>query len=187
MTPDTPLYERLAGEAWGQVSPVVRAIHLQANTLEAEGTFRVTHGTNILAHVITWIARMPPPSDAEPIRLSIEQVGRGERWTRMFSGAELTSYQEERAGGLLAERFGLLELYFTLSITNSGIIYHQNSAALRFGAIRLKLPRWVAPEVTASETAAPGGDHGYVRVRVSAPLIGFLLGYEGDLMGSSAA
>lgn len=183
MTLVAPLYERLTGESWKQVNPVVRAIHLHADILHAEGVFQITHGKNLLARLINWIARMPPAAEAKPITLTIERIGQGERWTRLFGDKRLVSFQEEHDGQVVAERFGQLEICFTLSIADGGVIYHQHSASLRFGALRVKLPRWMAPEVIASETVAPSKDRSYVSVGVSLPVIGHLLGYQGELSG----
>jgi uncharacterized protein DUF4166 len=182
----TPLYERLAGTNWEQVDPVVRAIHLNADTLRAEGLFQITHGKSFLARLINWIAGMPPASHAEPITLTIERVGQGEQWTRLFGKRRLVSFQEERVGTIVAESFGPLELCFSLSTADGGIVYHQHSAALRFGTLRLRLPGWIAPKVIASEKVAQNRDSSYVSISVSLPMIGLLLGYQGELSGQGA-
>jgi len=183
LTLAAPLYERLTGEDWDQIEPVVRAIHLQTDTLQAEGIFQITHGKNVFARLINRVTGMPPASEAEKIALTIERIGEGERWTRRFGETRLVSFQEERAGNVVAERFGSLEICFTLSASDGGLIYHQQNAALRLGAIWLKLPRWIAPVVTASEAVAPDGDRSYVTVHVSLPVIGHLIGYQGKLSG----
>lgn len=82
----------------------------------------------------------------------------------------------------MAERFGALEFRFRLQVVDGGIVYQQVAATLVLGPWPVRLPRWMAPRIVATEMPSP--DHGpgaNVRVHVSAPLAGDLLSYTGSI------
>ena len=85
----------------------------------------------------------------------------------------------------MAEQAGLTELRFRLEVRDGGLIYHPAGAALRLGWLRIPLPRWLAPTVTALESPAEAPGQTVVSVRVSLPILGLLISYEG-LMTRSA-
>lgn len=123
---------------------------------------------------------MPPATDAAKTRLVITPFGRGERWVRSFDGRVLTTTQREASEGGLIERFGLLELRFRLRVHEGALVYEQAGAALRFWALSVPLPRWMAPCVAAREEAV-GPDVTHVHVAVDLPVIGPLISYEGHI------
>ncbi len=174
------LYERLMGESWSRLDKSVRDVHLQADALEASGIFEVTHGNNLLARLINALTGMPHPSPTQPLHLTILKKGDGERWVRRFGDHKFASYQEALSGNILAERFGLLEFWFALSAENGVLVYHQYAANLKIGSLRIRLPRWAAPQTVASESPGPTGS-AYISIRVSLPLIGHQLSYGGML------
>ena len=83
------------------------------------------------------------------------------------------------AGPLLAERTGPFKLLFRLSVEGGALAYRSEGAALSAGRLRVRLPRLLAPRVEAWERADEGGRGVRVRVRVTAPLVGLLVEYEG--------
>jgi uncharacterized protein DUF4166 len=179
------LYERLTGDAWVSLSPAIKAVHLQEEILEAAGTFEITYGRNPLARLINTLTGMPRAAPSQSIQLTIRKSGDGEEWVRQFGESRLASVQEGLPGAILAERFGLLELTFMLTTPDGGILYHQLSASLNLGKLRLKLPRWAAPRVDAAESVGEA-DKAHISVRVSLPLIGHQLSYGGELSRVSA-
>lgn len=99
----------------------------------------------------------------------------------MFAGRALVSEQYESLGGLLAERFGLLDIRFRLEVVDHALCFHQAGAALSVGPLRVPLPRWLVPQVTAREWALPGQRCVQVAVSMHVPLAGLLLAYEGSI------
>jgi uncharacterized protein DUF4166 len=176
-----PLYESLVGPAWDALPASVRRAHLGAEGLEAAGVLRVERGSGRAARVLARLCRLPEAGESVPVRLSVRREGPGERWVRSFGARRLVSSQHACADGLLAERFGPLELRFRLAPTARGLRYEQGGTALCAGPLHLPLPRWMAPRVTATEEAAPPGDRTRLRVTVSLPVVGLLLAYEGEL------
>jgi hypothetical protein len=124
---------------------------------------------------------LPPPAKAVPVQLHITPSEQGEKWVRTFGEKRLVTWQYERPGGLLAERFGPLELRFQLLLQADRLGYAQRAAVLRLGWLRLPVPAWLAPQVRASEVVVSGTERTYIMVSISLPLLGLLISYEGEL------
>jgi uncharacterized protein DUF4166 len=169
------LYERLVGEGWGGLDEPVRRFHLCAR---GAGLFAVRRGEGRVARVVARLMRLPEVGEAVPLRLSVEPHESGERWRRNFAGKEFVTEQSEHTGTLLLERTGPFELLFRLNVEGGALAYRNESAALRAGGLRVRLPPWLAPRVEAWERA---DEEGGVRVSVcvTAPLVGLLIHYEG--------
>src|SRR5205807_10598363 len=101
------------------------------------------------------LLRMPQAADAVRVYLVITREGAGERWLRWFGNQPLESTQREAAGGRLAERVGPVEFHFRLEAEGEALYYRLEENALCLGPIRSRLPRRLAPAITARE--APGG------------------------------
>lgn len=168
------LYERLVGEGWHELDEPVRRLHLRAR---GEGVFAVRRGEGRLARAVARLMGLPEGGEAVPLLLSVEPHARGERWRRSFAGREFVTEQSEHAGPLLLERAGPFELLFRLSVEEGTLAYRPAGAFLRIRGLRVRLPRRLAPSVEAWERAAGGGVS--VTVRVTAPLAGPLIRYEG--------
>ena len=89
--------------------------------------------------------------------------------------------QYQRGAELLAERLGWLEFWFRLRVIEHALDFWHTGTAGVLGPMRVPLPRWLSPRITAREWA--GLEEGSLRVavRVSLPCIGLLMAYEGCL------
>ena len=168
------LYERLVGDEWKGLDESVRRFHVRAR---GEGVFAVRRGEGRFARAVARLMRLPPGGKAVPLLLSVEPHAGGERWRRNFAGREFVTEQSGHAGPLLAERAGPFELHFRLSVEEGALAYRSEGAFLRVMKLRVRLPRPLAPRVEAWERAAAGGVS--VTVRVTTPLAGLLIHYEG--------
>jgi uncharacterized protein DUF4166 len=181
------LYRSLVGPAWDGLPASVRQAHLRDEGLEAAGVLRVERGAGRAARALARLCRLPEAGEGVPVRLSVRREGRGERWVRRFGEQRLVSSQRALTGGLLAERFGPLELRFRLATTGGGLRYEHRATRLCAGPLRIPVPGWLAPRVAATEEAAPSADRTRLRVTVSLPLVGLLLAYDGELTVEGAA
>jgi hypothetical protein len=175
------LYPRLLGAGWDDVDPAVRRAHAEGTVLHAEGVLRVRHGTGRLTRLILCAARVPPPSDAAVVRVSVSRRGPVERWHRTIEGKPLVTVQRAGPGGLLVERLGILELRFRLAVAGGAVTFRQMGLAVRLGRLRLPVPGWLSPRVAAREGPADGPDRTSVAVEVSAPTEGLLFSYQGSV------
>ena len=177
----TALYPRLVGAAWSALAEPLQRLHLGLETVHASGIFTVRHGTRLLARLLAAILRLPMAGEDVPIRLVVTPHRHGERWQRLFAERSLMSEQYAGPGGCLVERFGLLDIWFRLAVVDGTLCFRQESVGLSYGALRVPLPRWLAPQITAREWAIPGQVCVQVAVSVSVPLVGLLLAYAGAI------
>ncbi|MFN8633916.1 MAG: DUF4166 domain-containing protein [Chloroflexota bacterium] len=184
------LYRRLLGPAWDDLAPSVQQLHGDAIAW-AEGRFQVSRAPGRLLGLILDAARVPPVSDAVPVRLSVTATATGagpvERWLRTFGDRPLVTVQYAAAGGLLGERAGILDLRLRLAAEDRALLFRQEGQGLWLGPWRLPLPDW--PTIRVSGRASPvtragavdGQDERAVQVevRVRAPTGSLLFGYRG--------
>jgi hypothetical protein len=175
------LYPKLLGASWPDLDVEVRRLHSSGETVGAVGVFRVCNGSNGLARTLARLARMPAAGEAVEVRLQVTAREEGEEWRRTFAGNPLVSAQSDRIDGLLAERMGILEMHFRLEVVSGALSYQTVSVALRFGTLRVPIPYWLSPRVTARERAVGDMNQIHVSVDVTFPLIGRLIAYEGML------
>jgi hypothetical protein len=176
-----PLYPRLLGPAWAELDEALRQAHLEGERLSLSGTFRIQRGTGRLARLVAAMLRMPEAGEAVATRLTVVRTASGERWTRQFAGSELITTQTAAADGTMRERFGMIEISCRLEASGGAICYRQVGAAICVGGLRIPLPRWLWPFVEGIEEAdGPGQTR--VSVRVTVPLIGHLISYDGTVM-----
>ena len=175
------LYADLVGPAWDELSPAVYKAHLQGETMQAKAIFRIQRGRNPLARLLATLGRLPAESDAAPVKLSVRRVPEGEVWDRQFGNTRLVSTQVDAGDGLLGERFGLMKVHFRFSVSDGTLSYATHSACLTPGGLHIPIPKALAPQILAVESAASDGISPHIFVSVSAPPIGLLVSYEGDL------
>lgn len=179
------LYPALLGAAWAQLDERVRRMHALGRA-EGAGVFGIQRGRGVLARMMAALLGFPRAGEAVPTRLVVRsQPYRGascEFWQRCFGEQKLVSRQYAGRDGLLAERFGCLELRLRLQAAGGALRLLPAGSALALGGLRIRLPGRMSPRVEGRVAAAPGaGGRLEVSVTVAAPLAGLLLAYEGYL------
>jgi hypothetical protein len=170
------LYPSLLGARWAVLEPHVRRLHESGTG--ARGTFRVRRGAKLGARLLATAHGMPPAAETVEVSLRVERTARGERWTRSFGGRSMVTTQWRR-GDLLVEAMGPVQCWFRLDATGGALVFEQVKATLGGRRCAVRLPRWIAPRVTAREEQRVGAVH--VSVRIGAPVVGLIVSYEGDL------
>jgi hypothetical protein len=175
------LYPKLLGVSWSDMDNAMRRLHSSDGTVRAVGVFNVHHGDNRLARALARLAGLPAAGEAVDVGLEVSAREDGEEWRRTFAGHHLVSTQSYRSDGLLVERMGIVEMRLRLEVAGEALSYQTVSAALLFGPLRLPLPHWLSPCVTAWERPVGDTNQIHVSVEVSFPLFGRLIAYDGML------
>lgn len=173
------LYPRLIGDAWSQLSEPLRRIHSTGALKCCVGSFSVQHGTMLPTRLLIRFLGLPAAGENISTRLVVTPLVNGERWDRTFARKSFRTEQREHAGQLLAERIGAMEILFRLAVINGALCYQQTRAVLCVGRLRVPLPRWLSPQITAREWALQDESRVHVSVSVQAPLTGLLISYRG--------
>jgi hypothetical protein len=145
------------------------------------GSFNVRRGTGAAARLLARLMRLPAAGMNVPVRLNVTPTREGERWDRTFAGRHFVTEQRRTADGLMAERAALFEILFRLEERGGVRRYRQVGFAFRLGRLRVPLPRLLWPRIAGRERVSADGTQLRVSVRVSAPLVGFLVAYGGLL------
>jgi hypothetical protein len=161
--------------------PAIRRLHFGTESFSGMGTFAMRRGRRALSRIVAAVLRFPREGRHVPLELHIQCNGRRQVWQRSFDGRRVDatfSIDRHRA----VERFGPLELLYAVRVQRGSLRLVCFGAAVRAGAVALRLPRWLAPRVR-SRTWFDRSD-GCVRVSVvvMAPVAGLLLAYRGWVM-----
>ena len=172
------LYPQVLGKGWLALAPSIRSAHSVGR--ETSGVFHISHGTSWLARQLARWSDLPPPSSSAETQLKIVSEAPGERWERRFAAKFFTTRQWLGSDGLLVERVGEWELHFQLRVNDGSLFYDQTSARLCVGKWSMPMPLACAPRVSACEIQ-DGATRVRITVKVTLPLIGILISYEGYL------
>ena len=175
------LYPRLVGEAWAELDAAVQHWHDAAHQVQGTGVFTIRHGQGSLARFLAWLLHLPTSGETLATRLVIVRHAWGETWSRTFAGRALVTIQYQHGAELLAERLGWLEFWFRLRVIEHALDFWHVGTAGVIGPMRVPLPRWLSPRITARAWAGLEEGSLQVAVRVSLPFLGLLMAYEGCL------
>jgi len=183
-TPEAPLYQRMLGEAWGQLPAPIRAMHELRGEKTVRGMAIVTRGSGLLARLVAALFRFPQAGDDVPVEVTFRERGGAETWRRSFAGHTFTSHQSEGAGrmeGLLEERFGPFAVGLALVVDGPRV----RLVPRRWRFLRLPLPARLIPRGEAYELATGGGFN--FHVEIGHPFTGLIVRYEGWLAPAQEA
>lgn len=169
----TPLYQRVMGRAFHDLSEPVRAMHEVFGDGGAEGEAVVSRGNSTASRLVAGVFGFPPTGN-HPLHVSFEEANGTERWVRDFSGQCFSSRLSEEKGRLV-ERFGALRFAFDLLPHDNGLSMTMRGWSL----LGIRLPLFLAPRSTAYEWAE--GDRFHFDVSIALPLIGLIVHYRGWL------
>lgn len=167
------LYARIMGPRFANLAPSVAALHGVLRDAGAHGRAVVRRGRHPIARALAAILGLPAAGE-HVLHVSFREKHGVERWTRAFSGRQLTSEFSE-ADGWVVERFGPLRFRFDL--VNEG---GELRMMLRgWSVVRLPLPLAFAPRASAREWEEAGQFR--FDVSIALPLVGLVVHYQGWL------
>jgi hypothetical protein len=166
------LYRRILGARFEALPAVLRRFHDAGGDGRARGTFRIEQGPGWLRNGLASLVGLPRAGSDVPVRFRVVVEGDRERWIRDFDGHRVETVQWAR-GDTLMERAGYVRFACALVLDGSRLLYEFRGAW--FAGI--PIPHWLSPGV---ESYVDADDAGWrVVVRVLAPILGELVGYEG--------
>ncbi len=170
---NTPLYQRIMGDTFTRLPPIVQEMHTVNGAGSATGKAHVERGQSIIAKGICALMSFPH-SGEHILTVSFREHEGVECWERRFSGKSFSSHLSEKNGALL-ERFGPLRFYIDLPSSDEGL----SMAIQRWSFFHVPLPLWLAPRTEAHEWA--NGNDFCLDITIDLPLIGRVIRYHGHL------
>jgi hypothetical protein len=177
------LFPRLLGDSWPLLPDEIQRMHACGEPLQATGKFYVRHGRWPAAW-IGWIMGMPAAGETVELTLKVTKQDSAELWERSFAGRPMVSRQSAGADGLLIERVGMTEVYFRVTVADGGLHLQSIAAAACLGRLRIPLPGFLAPRISARESVHEETGEIEVFVEVRLPILGQLITYGGSLIPS---
>ena len=168
------LYRELLGQHFEELSPQLRRFHAASSPIEVRGHFAVRRGRGILRNWIADCAGFPREAEALPVHLRVEPHGLREDWFRTFGQTPLASSQWA-SGGLLAERIGIVTLYFQLRVVEGRLEIDSVWASL----LGLPWPRFLSPWAWARGQDTDGAMS--IEVSIGFAPLGMLVEYSGEV------
>jgi hypothetical protein len=168
-----PLYQRVMGESFDALPPVVKAMHRVFRDGSAAGRAKVRRGAGLLSRLVAAAMGFPPAGEHD-LHVSFTERDGVERWTRAFSERCFSSRLSARRGRL-EERFGPFSFAFALPSGPGGL--EMRIVSWRIGP--LPLPLALAPRSDAREWEEEG--RFCFDVPIALPLIGLVVHYRGWL------
>jgi hypothetical protein len=171
----TPLYQRILGTTWNDLSPQIRALHDVRHDTIVHGIGQVRRGTNLRARILATLLSLP--CDGDDLKLSVRFTPSpegDERWERHFGSHRFVSTFHEH-NGLLEEKIRFITLRFAL-VVQQGSLAMQIKEMFCFG---IPCGQWLHPHIVAEETERDGCFH--LRIEAALPLFGTLVHYSGRL------
>ena len=173
-----PLYARMMGDRFLELSASVRAMHSNLRDGGAVGKAQVTGAENVLGALIARIVGFPRDGHY-PLYVIFSENEQGERWTRQFGRARFHSLLGMHKG-MLSERFGPLRFLFDLPVDSKRLMMKMGG----WSAFGIPLPLALAPRSLAVEWEEDGRFR--FDVPITLPLIGRLVHYRGWLEQASS-
>ena len=168
-----PLFQRVLGDEFQSLSPVVKTLHLASGRRRYAGQIEVRRGAHPLARVFSWATRLPPAGQGA-VEVEIEADAQQEKWIRRIGGRAMPSRQWQQ-DGLLCEQLGLARFGFRLAVERGVLVWR----VARVSVLGVPLPaRWFR-EVLARESECEGRYR--FDVYAAMPLAGLLVHYRGWL------
>jgi hypothetical protein len=173
------IYPALFGTAWPRLHESLRGFFGSFGAWK--GRFDVRRGGGLFGRLVGGLMRLPRAGRALPTSLEVAPHGDGEQWSRTFGDCRLVTWQRVASPALLTERVRLMEFLLSISVTGQQIVFEQIAAALTIGPLRLRLPRWLAPQITARTWFDDRRRTIEVRVSMTGPALVPLIEYDGTL------
>jgi hypothetical protein len=140
-----PLYQRVMGSRFEQLTDSVRRMHTVIGDSGAQGRATVTRGASLVARLICGLLHFPRSGDAA-LHVSFSERNGVERWTRNFGDRSFSSELSAR-GQFVVERFGPLRFTFHLGLTTNGLEMILRSWSMW----HIPMPLHLAPRCCARE------------------------------------
>jgi hypothetical protein len=172
-----PLYERVLGDDWHRLDPVIRRAHLHGEGITGVGSARISTGSSPAARFFCRLLRLPRAGEFDA-SVDVIEKDDTEVWIRRF-GQHVVKTSQKRIGiGLILEKFKWVQFAIAVERCSEGVTYRSRTAQIRLGFVTIPLPKRIQPRIIALESATLTGNG--VDVSVFFPGDRLLISYVGE-------
>jgi hypothetical protein len=105
------LYERILGERFLELFPLVQEMHRYEKQNILKGKVNIKRGSTFLAKCMNFLMRLPKEQTEAFLMLELTKHGEQEKWRRTF-GIDTFSSIQYKKDELMVEKMGLVKMYF---------------------------------------------------------------------------
>ena len=142
---ETPVYEKIMGEAYARFHPAIAELHRTGDKVRIfKGQCDVTRGRNPLSHIVAAVMGFPRSGKSVPVTVTVTPDAAGETWERNFDGKKFSSHHSLGTGKWarhITERFGPIRMQMAI-LEEDGKLRIDTRGWSLFG---LLLPRFLKP------------------------------------------
>ena len=178
------IFPAVLGDTFHELPEPLQELHRGACSSTWEGSASIRGAKNFAGRIVAGLIGFPADDRQTSARVFIEVTREGETWTRSFGGKQFRSYLSLGTGretGLMCERFGIITVAMAIAWKDGQLWF----VPRRWRIGPLPLPRALLPNGDSFECVREGSFA--FSVRVEAPVIGLIAGYEGTLQLQSAS
>ena len=173
-------FEQALGESFERLPAVVQASHRGGEVFRLTGTAKV-EGAAGFARIVAALFGLPGSQDRAGVIVTKTRVGAGQEiWKRQIGKARFRSRIVFAGPNRVEESFGLFTVGLELSADEHCLTMKIDG--WRIGPV--PLPGFLAPRSVATESVSAAGLFAF-DVPISAPLLGRLVHYRGELRPQS--
>jgi hypothetical protein len=114
------LYERILGEKFLELSPLVQKMHCYKGSKTLEGKVNIERGTTLIAKFLNALMQLPKTQEDALLRLELTDKAKEEKWKRTF-GTDVFSSIQSQDTQQMVERMGLLKMYFDVYVQDASL------------------------------------------------------------------
>ncbi|NNE87347.1 MAG: DUF4166 domain-containing protein [Silicimonas sp.] len=173
-----PQFQKCLGPQFDALPDQIKELHHVVGRKVWTGEASVTRGKGPAARFIAGLFRFPKASRSVPVRVTMDRTDTSEVWLRRFGTQDFHSEltPDARIPGRMWERFGLFTFAIDFEADETGLAYPVAQGRV----LGLPIPRPLLPKSDTLEAVDTQG-HATFSVRLSMPLVGLIVHYEGWL------
>jgi len=114
------LYERILGEKFKELSPLVQAMHSYESSNTLNGIVNIKRGTTLMAKFLNPLMLLPKEKKNALLRLELKAEKQEETWKRTFGTDSFSSIQYQESEQMV-ERMGFVKMYFDVDVEEASL------------------------------------------------------------------
>lgn len=170
------LYQRVLGERYDDLPPVLRDFHALPQDAKAQGVVSVRHGKGWCRSALAKTLRLPPQGEQIKVQLQVQPQKGSEIWVRHFDNLRVETVQWQR-DGFLVEKAGPICFAFYVFVQNAELRFQFSHNEIG----GFKLPIKILQVDATARAAENNGNSWHIQVTIRAPLLGLLAEYRGEI------
>ena len=114
------LYERILGEKFKELSPLVQTMHSYDSSKTLKGTVNIQRGKSFVAKLLNPLMGLPKEQKDALLMLELKAEKQEEIWKRTFGIDSFSSVQYQDAEQMV-EHMGLIKMYFDVYVDEASL------------------------------------------------------------------